>query len=91
MEDEVICRFGVPKYVLINNGSKWVIKFDQLCKNYGILHQYIAPQWLRCNGMVERLVKTLKPELIILSVTPKHAHDNDTNLPLILFGYHCGI
>jgi hypothetical protein len=35
---EMICRFGVPKYVLINNGLEWVVEFDQLCKNYGILH-----------------------------------------------------
>jgi hypothetical protein len=29
---EVICRFGVPKYVLINNILEWAIELDQLCK-----------------------------------------------------------
>jgi hypothetical protein len=37
-ENEVICRFGIPKYVLTDNGSKWVAKFNQLCKNYEITH-----------------------------------------------------
>jgi hypothetical protein len=27
-EDEVICKFGVPKYVLIDKKSKWASKFD---------------------------------------------------------------
>jgi len=50
-ENEVICRFGIPKYVLTDNGSKWVAEFNQLCKNYEITHQYTTPQWSRCNGM----------------------------------------
>ncbi len=37
-ECKVICKFGVPKYILTNNGTKWSVKFDQLCKNYGIAH-----------------------------------------------------
>jgi hypothetical protein len=69
---EVICRFGVSKHVLTNNEGEWVVDFDQLCKNYGIIHQYITPQWPKCNGMVERLVKTLKHGLTILFTTSKH-------------------
>jgi len=42
-EDDIICRFGVPKHVLMDNGRKWASKFDQLCQNYRIDHQYIAP------------------------------------------------
>jgi hypothetical protein len=43
LEDEAICRFSVPKYVLINNGSKWYVEFDHLCKCYGIVHYYTSP------------------------------------------------
>ncbi len=43
LEDEIICRFGVPKHVLTDNGGEWITKFDQLWKHYGIDHQYIAP------------------------------------------------
>jgi len=37
LEDEVICGFGVPKYVLTNN-FYWFVEFDQLCKFYGSGH-----------------------------------------------------
>jgi hypothetical protein len=43
LESEVICRFGVVKYILINNGTEWFVEFYQLCKNYGIVHQYTRP------------------------------------------------
>ncbi len=31
LEDEVICKYGVPKYVLIDNGSEWVKEFAEIC------------------------------------------------------------
>jgi hypothetical protein len=31
LEDEVICRYGVPKYVLTNNGSEWMKEFVEIC------------------------------------------------------------
>jgi hypothetical protein len=37
-EDEMICKFGVPKYIITNNESKWLVEFDELCKNYSIIH-----------------------------------------------------
>jgi len=58
LEDEIICSIGVPKHVLKDNGGEWGAEFDQLCKNYGIDHQYTAPWWPGCNGMAKRLVKT---------------------------------
>ncbi len=30
-EEEIICRFGVPKYILIDNGSELMKEFDALC------------------------------------------------------------
>jgi len=38
LEDDIIYRYGVPKFVLINNGGKWVTKFDVMCKDYSIQH-----------------------------------------------------
>jgi transposase InsO family protein len=46
LEDEVICRYGVPKYILIDNGSEWMKEFVEICQNYGITHQFTAPAWL---------------------------------------------
>jgi hypothetical protein len=33
LEDDVICRYKVPKFVLIDNGGEWVAKFDAMCKD----------------------------------------------------------
>jgi transposase InsO family protein len=85
IEDEVICRYGVLKYVLTNNGSEWMKEFVEIYQSYGITHQFIAPTWPQCNGMVERLIKTIKHGLIIMVVT--NIQDWDLLLPRILFGY----
>jgi hypothetical protein len=38
LEDDVICRYGVPKFVLIDNGGEWVAEFDIMYRDYGIQH-----------------------------------------------------
>ncbi len=38
LEEEIICRFGVPKFILTNNGGEWMVEFDLMCKKYGITH-----------------------------------------------------
>jgi hypothetical protein len=45
LEDNIIWRYGVPKFVLTSNGGEWATKFDVMCKDYGIHHQHITPQW----------------------------------------------
>ncbi len=45
LEDDVICRYGVPKFMLTDNGGESITKFDVMCKDYGIQHRPIAPQW----------------------------------------------
>jgi hypothetical protein len=58
-----------------DNGGEWMVEFD--------------PQWPQCNGMVERMIKTLKNGLSLVSFTDL---DNwDLQLPQILFGYKCGV
>jgi hypothetical protein len=42
LKDEVICRYGMPKYILTNNGSDWMKEFVEICQNYGITHQFIT-------------------------------------------------
>ncbi len=66
-EKEIICRFGIPKYVFIDNGGEWMAEFDTMCNVFGINHQFTTPQWFCCNGMVERMIKTLKHGLIVIS------------------------
>jgi hypothetical protein len=43
LEDEIICRFGLLKYIIIDNGFEWATELNQLCKNYKIVHQHPAP------------------------------------------------
>jgi hypothetical protein len=37
LEEEIICRFGVPKFILIDNGGEWMAKFDLMVKNMELL------------------------------------------------------
>ncbi len=91
LEDDVICRYGVPKFVLIDNGGEWAAEFDVMCRDYGIQHQCTAPQWPQCNGMAERLIKTIKHGITILVATPKNVDCWDEHLAKVMFGYRCGI
>jgi hypothetical protein len=43
LEKYIICRYAVPKFILIDDGGEWFAEFDNLCKVYGIHHQYAAP------------------------------------------------
>jgi hypothetical protein len=91
LEDDVICRYGVPKFVLTNNGGEWAAEFDAMCKDYGIHHQHTAPQWPQCNGMTERLIKTIKHGIMVLSTVPDNANCWDEQLAKVMFGYRCEI
>ncbi len=62
-----------------------------MCKDYGIHHQHTAPQWPQCNGMAERLIKTIKHGITILSATPENANYWDEQLAKVMFGYKCKI
>jgi hypothetical protein len=67
LEDEIICRYGVPKFVLTDNGTEWAAEFDVMCGDYAIQHQRTAPQWPQCNGMAERMIKTIKHGITVLA------------------------
>jgi len=91
LEDEIICRYGVPKFMLTNNGGEWAAEFDVMCRAYAIQHQRIVPQWPQCNGMAERMIKTIKHGIIMLAATPANMDCWDQQLAKVLFGYRCGI
>jgi len=91
LEDDIIYMYGVPKFVLTNNGGEWAAEFDVMCKDYDIQHQHITPQWPQCNGMAERLIKTIKHDITVLAATLESVDCWDEHLAKILFGYRCGI
>jgi transposase-like protein len=45
LEEEITCKFGVPRFILMDNGGEWMAEFDLMCMKYGITHQFITPQW----------------------------------------------
>ncbi len=91
LEDDIVCRYGVPKFVLTDNGGEWATEFDVMCKDYAIQHQRTAPQWPQCNEMAERMIKTIKHGITILATNPANVDCWDEHLAKILFGYRCGI
>jgi hypothetical protein len=36
LEDNIVCRYGVPKFILIDNGGEWAAEFDVMCNDYAI-------------------------------------------------------
>jgi len=38
LEEKIICRFGVPRFILIDSGGEWMAKFNLMCKKHGIIH-----------------------------------------------------
>jgi len=91
LEDDIVCTYGVPKFVLTDNGGEWAAEFDVMCKDYAIQHQRTAPQWPQCNGMAERMIKTIKHGIIVLAANLANVDCWDEHLAKILFGYRCGI
>jgi len=91
LEDDLICMYGVPKFVLTDNGGEWGAEFEVMCKDYAIQHQRTAPQWPQCNGMAERMIKTLKHGITVLAADPTNVNCWDEHLAKVLFGYRCRI
>ncbi len=91
LEDEIICKYGVPRFILTDNGGEWATEFDVMCKDYAIQHQCTAPQWPQCNGMAERMIKTIKHGITVLAATPANMDCWDEQLAKVLFGYRCGM
>jgi hypothetical protein len=80
LEDEIICRYGVPKFVLTDNGGEWAAEFDVMCGDYAIQHQRTAPQWPQCKGMAERIIKTIKHGITMLAANPANVNCWDEQL-----------
>jgi hypothetical protein len=91
LEDDLICRYGVPSFMLIDNGGEWGAEFEVMCKDYAIQHQHTAPQWPQCNGMAKRMIKTIKHGITVLAIDPANVNCWDEHLATVLFGYKCGV
>jgi hypothetical protein len=91
LENDLICKYGVPGFILTDNGGEWGAEFEIMCKDYVIQHQRTAPQWPQCNGMAERMIKTIKHGITVLATNPANVDCWDEHLAKVLFGYRCGV
>jgi transposase InsO family protein len=67
----IVYRFGVPKWVLIDNGTQFKgAKFARCCTDFGIHHQASSAAHPQTNGKVERANK-----LILQGMKKRMFHD----------------
>ncbi|CAF3042706.1 unnamed protein product [Rotaria socialis] len=63
--DEIICRYGVPLYILSDNGPQFISHlFNEICANMGINRKFTANYHPQTN-MSERVNRTLKAQIDI--------------------------
>ena len=56
----VICRFGVPKEIVTDNGSQFIsFDFQDFCKDWGIQLSFSTPRYPQANGQAESTNKTV--------------------------------
>ncbi|XP_026416541.1 uncharacterized protein LOC113311977 [Papaver somniferum] len=86
IKEHIICRFGVPKHIITDNGTPFANKqVRELLEEYGIKQVFSTIYYLQGNGQAESTNKTL---IRIISRTvhenPREWHDQ---LPMVLWAY----
>ena len=83
----IICRFGVPRRIMTDNGTSFVGKeAKKLLEDYKIHHGMSIRCYPQGNGKIEAFNKTI---IKILSKTiHKYAEKWHEFLPLVLWAYH---
>jgi transposase InsO family protein len=63
--NEVFCRYGIPSYILSDNGPQFVAGlFNEICRSLGMGHKLTANYHPQTN-MTERVNRTLKAQIAI--------------------------
>ncbi|XP_059638838.1 uncharacterized protein LOC132281120 [Cornus florida] len=86
IKESIICRFGVPRVIISDNGTPFVnSRVRALLRRYQMAHHKSTPYYLKGNGQAEATNKTF---IRILSRTLKEQHDKwAEQLPLALWAY----
>ena len=58
--DNLVARWGKPRCVQTDNGSKFAGSFARLCKGLGIVYHHITIGNSKANGQVKQTIRTLK-------------------------------
>ncbi|MEO0683466.1 MAG: reverse transcriptase domain-containing protein [Cyanobacteria bacterium J06649_11] len=87
---EVIFRFGVPRYFITDQGSNFLSKLmTEVCSLLQIKKIHTSPYHPQSNGIVERLNGTLVKG--ISHFVASRQNDWDMYLPAVLFAYRTSI
>ncbi|KAF7839291.1 reverse transcriptase [Senna tora] len=86
IKENIICRFGLPKKILSNNGTPFINKVvSDLLAQFNIMHDKSSPYYPKGNGQAEATNKSL---LRILSRMVQDApRDWSEYLPLAVWAY----
>ena len=83
--EEIVCRHGVPKMILSDNGRNFISETVRLlCEKFLIKHIFSSPYHPQTNGMVERLNRTLCNSLAKVKGKDE---DWDMHIPAVLLAY----
>ncbi len=85
--DKVLNMFGAPAKVLINQSTKFHGEFQGLCEKTFINHCMTSRNHLEVDGLVERMVQTMKWGLWKYDLHKGHIRDWDLWLPWLAMGY----
>ncbi|MBE2321235.1 transposase family protein, partial [Solirubrobacter sp. CPCC 204708] len=88
IQNNIICRYGVPHEFISDNGQHFRKETEALLQKYDIRHHRSSPYRPQTNGAVEAANKNLKS---ILKKTTESYNDWHDKLPLALWGYRTSI
>lgn len=87
--EEIYLKFGTPKQLVSDRGTPFLSGLvEELMKLMGTRHTPTTAYHPQCNGLTERLNKTLKN--IIKKFVSSHHRDWDEILPFATFAYNTG-
>ena len=75
--DQVFARYGLPRYILSDNGSQFISKlFSEVCRLLKVRQKFTANYHPQTN-MTERVNRTLKPLIAIFAQEHPHSWDKE--------------
>ena len=88
IENNIICQFGVPQVIIIDNCSHFERKLWRIIELYNIEYHKFSPYRPQTNEAVEAANKNIKNILAKMVVTYKNWAEK---LPFALWGYRTSI